>query len=231
MMTIDKLYIDGEWIAPAGTQTMPIMNPAHNSRIGTLSLGNADDVDRAVAAARRAFETYAFAPKADRLALLERVLDGTRARQNDLADAITAEMGAPISMSRAAQAESGIGHLEAFIDAFKAQEEREVLPNGDILTREPIGVCGLITPWNWPINQIALKVIPALATGCTCILKPSEHTPLSAQIYAEIDRLEPIELEDQVYRPVRSLFHWPLALASMLAALILIRQIRQGSMA
>ena len=186
MTTINKFYIDGAWVTPSGTKTMPIMNPADNSQIGTLTLGNADDVDRAVAAARRAFETYAFTPKAERLKLLERVLDGTRARQDDLAEAITAEMGAPISMSRAAQAESGVGHLEAFIDAFKAQEDREVLPNGDILTREPIGVCGLVTPWNWPINQIALKVIPALATGCTCILKPSEHTPLSAQIYAEI---------------------------------------------
>ncbi len=186
MITIDKIYIDGDWVAPVGTATMPIMNPARNSQIGTLTLGNAEDVDRAVTAARRAFETHAHTPKEERLALLERVLLGTRARQNDLAEAISAEMGAPISMARAEQAASGIGHLEAFIDAFKAQDEREILPNGDILTREPIGVCGLITPWNWPINQIALKVIPALATGCTCILKPSEHTPLSAQIYAEI---------------------------------------------
>ncbi len=186
MNDIDKFYIGGDWVAPLGTATMPIMNPASNAQIGTLTLGNEADVDRAVAAAAKAFETYAFTPKPERLALLERILVGTRARQNDLAEAITAEMGAPISMSRAEQAASGIGHLEAFIEAFKAQDEREVLPGGDILTREPIGVCGLITPWNWPINQIALKVLPALATGCACVLKPSEHTPLSAQVYAEI---------------------------------------------
>ena len=102
-----------------------------------------------------------------------------------MAQAITTEMGAPITMSRDAQAQSGIGHLEAFIDAFAALDEEETLPNGDIQSREPIGVCGLITPWNWPINQIVLKVIPALASGSTCVLKPSEHT-LSAQLYAEM---------------------------------------------
>jgi len=186
MIHINEFYVGGAWVEPASTKTMPVMNPANDSRIGTLVLGDETDVDRAVEAARRAFESYAFTPKADRLALLERVLEGTRARQNDLAEAMTAEMGAPITMSREVQAESGIGHLEAFIAAFEAQDDREVLPNGDILTREPIGVCTLITPWNWPINQIALKVIPALATGCTCVLKPSEHTPISAQIYAEI---------------------------------------------
>ena len=95
-------------------------------------------------------------------------------------------MGAPISMSREAQADAAVGHLAAFITALEGQAEREVLANGDVLLREPIGVCGLITPWNWPMNQIVLKVAPALATGCTCILKPSEHTPLSAAIYAEI---------------------------------------------
>ena len=96
------------------------------------------------------------------------------------------EMGAPITMSREAQADAGIGHLQGFIDALSGLEDNTILTNGDILLREPIGVCGLITPWNWPINQIALKVIPALATGCTCILKPSEYTPISAMIYAEI---------------------------------------------
>ncbi|SDE65200.1 aldehyde dehydrogenase family protein [Ruegeria marina] len=186
MKKLNKFYIDGAWVDPVSTSTMPIMNPATNSRIGTLSLGNEADVDRAVAAAQRAFETFSCSTKTERLMLLERLLAATRARKEDLAQAITAEMGAPITMSRDAQADCGIGHLEGYIAALKAQEERETLPNGDALTREPIGVCGLITPWNWPINQIAQKVIPALATGCACVLKPSEHTPLSADIYAEI---------------------------------------------
>lgn len=186
MVMPDRFYIDGAWVEPVSTKTMPVMNPAHDTRIGTLSLGNAADIDRAVAAAAAAFETYSRTTRAERLALLERLLAVTRTRLEDLAQAMTAEMGAPITMSRDAQADSAIGHLEGFIAALKVQQERETLPNGDILTREPIGVCGLITPWNWPINQIALKVIPALATGATCILKPSEHTPLSAGIYAEI---------------------------------------------
>ncbi|WP_281018935.1 MULTISPECIES: aldehyde dehydrogenase family protein [unclassified Minwuia] len=186
MVMLDRFYIDGAWVEPVSTETMPVMNPAHDTRIGTLSLGNAVDIDRAVAAAAAAFETYSRTTRAERLALLERLLAVTRTRLEDLAQAMTAEMGAPITMSRDAQADSAIGHLEGFIAALKVQQERETLPNGDILTREPIGVCGLITPWNWPINQIALKVIPALATGATCILKPSEHTPLSASIYAEI---------------------------------------------
>ncbi|MBU2957827.1 aldehyde dehydrogenase family protein [Paracoccus sp. 1_MG-2023] len=186
MINIDKFYIGGEWVVPAGTDTMPILTPRDNSRVGTLTLGNAADVDRAVAAASRAFETFSMTSKAERLDLLRRMARITAARMDDLAHAITTEMGAPITMSRDVQADSGLGHLNAFIAALEALEEEETLPNGDRLTREPIGVCGLITPWNWPINQIALKVVPALATGSTCVLKPSEHTPLSAQIYAEI---------------------------------------------
>lgn len=186
MKTLDKIYIDGAWVDPASDATMPIMNPATDRAIGTLSLGSPADVDRAVAAARRAFETFSHTDKTERLALLRRLRETTVARMEDMAKAISTEMGAPITMSRADQADAGLGHLDAFIKALEALEEEETLPHGDIVTREPIGVCGLITPWNWPINQIALKVIPALATGCTCILKPSEHTPLSAQIYAEM---------------------------------------------
>lgn len=187
MITLDKFYIDGAWVAPAaGVTTMPIRNPASNAQIGTLSLGTEADVDRAVAAARHAFESFGFTPKAERLALLYRLRDETAARMEELAQAISTEMGAPITMAREVQADAALGHLDAFIAALEGQEEEETLPNGDILSREPIGVCGLITPWNWPVNQIALKVIPALAAGCTCVLKPSEHTPLSAQIYAEI---------------------------------------------
>ncbi|THH36125.1 aldehyde dehydrogenase family protein [Aliishimia ponticola] len=186
MHTLDKFYIDGTWVSPEGTGTMPIKNPASNTQIGTLSMGSAADVDHAVAAAKFAFDSFSMTTKPERLALLRQLLDVTRRRQGDLAAAMTAEMGAPATMSFDVQAESGIGHLVAFIDALEALDEEETLPNGDILSREPIGVVGMITPWNWPINQIALKVIPALATGATCVLKPSEHTPLSANIYAEI---------------------------------------------
>ncbi len=186
MITLDTFYIDGGWVAPASNETMPILSPATNRQVGTVAMGNAADVDRAVQAAKRAFETFSMTSKAERLALLRRLAEVTRTRMEDLALAMTTEMGAPITMSRAVQADAGIGHLEAFIAALETLDEEETLPNGDILSREPIGVCGLITPWNWPINQIALKVIPALAAGATCVLKPSEHTPISAQIYAEI---------------------------------------------
>ena len=186
MITLDRFYIDGRWVAPVSTDTMAIRTPATNTAIGTLAMGNATDADRAVQAAERAFESFSMTTKAERRALLHRLADATRARLEDLAQAMTTEMGAPITMSRAVQADAAIGHLDAFIAALERLEEEETLPNGDILSREPIGVCGLITPWNWPINQIALKVIPALAAGATCVLKPSEHTPLSAQVYAEI---------------------------------------------
>jgi len=186
MTDITEFYINGAWVTPEGSQTMPILNPATEGQIGTLTMGNGADVDRAVAAAKHAFETWGLTPKSERRALLVRLLEISKAREEDMAQAITAEMGAPITLSRDSQAASGTGHLEAFIAAFDAMEEEEELPNGDILSHEPIGVCGLITPWNWPVNQISLKVIPALAAGNTCVLKPSEHTPLSAKIYAEM---------------------------------------------
>jgi len=166
--------------------TLPVMNPATEAQIGTVAMGNAADVDRAVAAAKAAFEGFSTTSKQVRLDLLYRLKAVTERRFEDLAQAMRMEMGAPITMARAAQADAAIGHLQGFIDALEELEERKVLASGDILLREPIGVCGLITPWNWPMNQIALKVIPALATGSTCILKPSEHTPISAMIYAEI---------------------------------------------
>lgn len=187
-MTMDALrfYVGGEWADPLGRESMAIMNPATEERIGTVSLGSADDVERAVQAATAAFETFGRWSKADRLALLRRIRELTAERREDLAQAISLEMGAPITMAREMQAEAGVGHADGFIEALEAQEERWTLPNGDTLLREPIGSAGLITPWNWPINQIALKVLPALATGCPAILKPSEHTPLSAVVYAEI---------------------------------------------
>ena len=186
MQNLTKFYIGGRWIEPLSSATLPVMNPATEAQIGTVAMGNAADVDRAVAAAKAAFEGFSTTSKQVRLDLLYRLKAVTERRFEDLAQAMRMEMGAPITMARAAQADAAIGHLQGFIDALEELEERKVLASGDILLREPIGVCGLITPWNWPMNQIALKVIPALATGSTCILKPSEHTPISAMIYAEI---------------------------------------------
>jgi len=186
MDNLQKFYINGEWVSPVSTQTMPVINPATEEVIGTVALGNEADVDRAVAAANAAFEHFSRTSKTERLELLQQVKAITERRFEDLAQAMRMEMGAPITMSRGAQADAAIGHLQGFIDALEEHEERIRLKNGDTMVREPIGVCGLITPWNWPMNQITLKVLPALATGCTCILKPSEHTPISAMIYAEI---------------------------------------------
>jgi aldehyde dehydrogenase (NAD+) len=186
MDNLRHFYIDGAWVAPLSERVFPVMNPATERQVGEITLGIADDVDRAVAAAKNAFATFSRTTRVERLALLDGLLECTKDRLEDLAAAISTEMGAPISMALDAQAGAAVGHLRGFIDALKAQEERIMLANGDTQVREPIGVCGLITPWNWPINQIALKVVPALATGCTCILKPSEYTPISATIYAEI---------------------------------------------
>ena len=186
MDRMTQFYIGGEWVAPVSGETMPVMNPANGERLGTVALGNAEDVDRAVAAAKAAFDSFSLTSKADRLALLRRIREVSERRLEELAQAMRMEMGAPITFSREMQAEAAIGHLDGFIDSLDALEEREQLKNGDIIVREPIGVCGLITPWNWPVNQVVLKVLPAIATGCSCVLKPSEYTPLSAVIYAEI---------------------------------------------
>ncbi|WP_107496558.1 aldehyde dehydrogenase family protein [Thalassobius sp. I31.1] len=186
MRDLRKFYIDGKWVTPASAAEFPILNPATEQQIGTIILGNQADVDHAVAAAKAAFASYSQTSKEERLSLLRALLAETKIRFEDLAQAMSLEMGAPISMSRDAQADAAVGHLDAFISALEHQVERETLDNGDILLREAVGVCGLITPWNWPMNQIVLKVVPALAAGCTCVLKPSEHTPISAAIYAEI---------------------------------------------
>lgn len=185
-MDLTKHYVNGEWVTPISTNEFRILNPATEAQIGTIILGNEADVDRAVAAANAAFADFSKTSKSDRLDLLHALMAATKARFDDLAAAMSDEMGAPMTMSRDAQADAAIGHLQGFIDALSAQDTRETLANGDIMIREPIGVCGLITPWNWPMNQVTLKVIPALATGCTCVLKPSEHTPISGAIYAEI---------------------------------------------
>ncbi|OHV81416.1 aldehyde dehydrogenase family protein [Ensifer sp. LCM 4579] len=186
MLDKRKFYINGEWIDPITQNDLYVLNPATERPLAVISLGTAEDIDRAVAAAREAFATYSRTSVKERLALLERLLSVYKRRYDEMAETITAELGAPKTMSREQQADVGVGHLQGYIDALKALKMREKLPNGDRLMREPIGVCGLITPWNWPINQIALKVVPALATGCTCVLKPSEFTPLNAMLYAEM---------------------------------------------
>ena len=181
-----KFYINGEWVDPLSTDKMPVLNPASAEQVGEVALGNDADVDRAVAAAQAAFEHYSQTSKADRLALLGRIRKVTERRFEELAQAMRLEMGAPITMARDAQADAAIGHLDGFVAALEKLEEQERFANGEVLLREPIGVCGLITPWNWPMNQVVLKVIPVIATGCACVLKPSEHTPISAMLYADI---------------------------------------------
>ncbi|WP_455270561.1 aldehyde dehydrogenase family protein [Rhizobium herbae] len=186
MLDKRKFYINGEWVDPAVANDLEVLNPATEKAVAVISMGTSADIDRAVAAAKKAFVTYSRTTTEERLALLEKLLAIYKRRYEEMAQTITLELGAPLTMSREQQADVGVGHLQGFIDALKRLHTREVLPNGDVMLREPIGVCGLITPWNWPINQIALKVVPALATGSTCILKPSEFTPLNAMLYAEM---------------------------------------------
>lgn len=185
---LDKrlFYIDGEWVSPEIPTPYDVLNPATEEAVAVISLASTADVDRAVVAAHRAFPAWSSTSPDERLQLLRRLLEIYQRRYEEMVSAITLELGAPVTMSREQQAESGNGHLRAFIDAMKDFSWREHLANGDTLLREPIGVCGLITPWNWPVNQIVLKVVPALAAGCTCVLKPSEFTPLSAMLYAEM---------------------------------------------
>ena len=186
MQNQQKFYIDGEWVDPVEPYNLEVISPVTEASVATISLGSIHDIDRAVSAARRAFESWSATSKTDRLDLLRNILKIYKKRYDEMAEVISLELGAPISMSRKSQAACGVGHLEGFLAAFENLELRQRLDNGDTLIREPIGVCGLITPWNWPVNQMALKVLPALAVGCTSVLKPSELTPLSAILYAEI---------------------------------------------
>ncbi|KOF21075.1 aldehyde dehydrogenase [Ensifer adhaerens] len=186
MLDKRKFYIDGQWVDPIAPNDLDVLNPATEKPIAVISMGTAADIDRAVAAAKKAFVTYSRTSVDERLALLEKLLAIYKRRYDEMVATITMELGAPTTMTREQQADVGVGHLQGFIDALKRLKTRDTLPNGDVILREPIGVCGLITPWNWPVNQIALKVVPALATGSTCVLKPSEFTPLNAMLYAEM---------------------------------------------
>jgi aldehyde dehydrogenase (NAD+) len=180
-----SFYIDGKWVQPEGRQTLDVINPATEEPFARIALGTPADVDSAVAAAERAFPSYSRTTRRERLDLLGSVLDVYRKRQDDLAEAISQEMGAPMTLAKQAQAAAGIGHITRGIEVLKSMEFEEVI-NNTLVVREPIGVVGLITPWNWPLNQIACKVAPALGTGCTMVLKPSEISPISALIFTEV---------------------------------------------
>ncbi|HVC02945.1 MAG TPA: aldehyde dehydrogenase family protein [Steroidobacteraceae bacterium] len=180
-----KFYIDGRWVDPAEPKEFQVINPATEDVAGVISMGGAKDVDRAVAAARRAFDDFSRTTPAQRLALLERMLQRYQAHYDEIGAAISAEMGAPISLAKGSQAGCGTGHLEAMIEVMKSFKFEQIRASTRIVL-EPVGVCALITPWNWPINQVAAKVVPALAAGCTMVLKPSEFSPFSAILWARV---------------------------------------------
>lgn len=180
-----SFYIDGAWVPPATPATLGIVNPATEETFARISLGSRQDVDRAAKAARRAFGAYSETSVAQRLHYLEAIIDGFKRRLPELARTMTLEMGAPITFATQRQATVALFHFEEAARVLGRYRFEEPMGNG-IIRREPIGVCGLITPWNWPLNQVASKVAPALATGCTVVLKPSEIAPLSAMLFAEI---------------------------------------------
>jgi aldehyde dehydrogenase (NAD+) len=185
MRDATRFYIDGKWVEPARPDILDVINPATETVCGRISLGSAGDVDRAVRAARRAFEAFSRTTREDRLALLQRIVEVYQRRMAEVAEAITCEMGAPSWLAQRAQAGSGLGHFVTAVNILK-DYEFETERGTTLIAREPIGVCAFITPWNWPVNQIAAKVAPALAVGCTMVLKPSEVAPLSAHVLAEI---------------------------------------------
>ncbi|WP_210246833.1 aldehyde dehydrogenase family protein [Devosia ginsengisoli] len=185
MMDKLKFYIDGGWVDPVAPSPLGVVNPATEETFARISLGSAADVDRAVTAARRAFVTYSSTSVAQRLGWLARIIDGFRARLPELARTMTLEMGAPITFATERQATVALFHFEEAARVLADFPFEERMGVG-IVRHEPIGVCGLITPWNWPLNQVASKVAPAIATGCTVVVKPSEIAPLSAMLLAEI---------------------------------------------
>ncbi len=180
-----KFYIDGEWVDPVELKTLDVENPATEQTAGRIALGSAADVDRAVKAARKAFPAWSQTSREERIEVLNRIVEEYKKRFGDLAAAVTEEMGAPANLAAKAQVPAGLGHISYAAQAlkdYKFEDDR----GRTFIVKEPIGVCGFITPWNWPLNQIACKVAPAIATGCTMVLKPSEVAPFSGQIFAEI---------------------------------------------
>lgn len=185
MHNLQKFYIDGAWVEPKGAEVLDVLNPANNEVVSQIRLGNTDDVEVAVGAAVKAFPAFSQTSKEERVALLERIVEGYSARLEDLALATTEEMGAPIGFSRQAQVMAGLGHIKVALSVLKKTDFNEVMGTTTVV-KEPVGVCAMITPWNWPLNQITCKVAPAIAAGCTMVLKPSEVAPRTAHIFAEI---------------------------------------------
>ena len=180
-----KFYIDGAWVAPSQTATRTVINPATEKPLYEIALGQAADVNKAVAAARRAFESFSQTSREERVALLTRIIEVYKTRAQELGAAISDEMGAPLGFAEKFQVGAGLGHIVSTLEVLKNYEFEETIGKAQVV-REPIGVVGMITPWNWPLNQITCKVAPALAAGCTMVLKPSEYTPTCALIFAEI---------------------------------------------
>jgi aldehyde dehydrogenase (NAD+) len=180
-----QFYINGEWVDPVVPHPLDVIDPSTEEAYAKISLGSAADVDKAVAAARKAFETFSQTSKQERIDLLKRILVAYKARYNDVAAAITREMGAPTALAQEAQAAIGVGHITQMIAVLEGFEF-EYMQGTTLIAKEAIGVVGMITPWNWPINQITCKVCPAIAAGCTMVLKPSEIAPMDAIIFAEV---------------------------------------------
>ena len=180
-----QFYIDGQWVNPVRPRSLEVINPSNEQAIARISMGSAADVDKAVAAARRAFESYSRTSREERLALLAKVLEVYQSRYGDFVQTISQEMGAPLWLSKAAQAAMGVAHLSSTIEVLK-NFAFEHVQGSTAVVHEPVGVVGMITPWNWPINQIMCKAAPALAAGCTMVLKPSEVAPLNALLVAEV---------------------------------------------
>ena len=185
MYKANKFYINGEWVSPSTNEECEVINPATEEVIGTVAMGSEVDVNKAVAAAKAAFETFSKTSIEERMALLDRIIAAYKAKMEKIAACVSQEMGAPISMSNAAQAPAGLGHLLFAKTAVEKFEFSQEVGTSHVV-REPIGVCGLVTPWNWPVNQITAKVGPAIAAGCTMVLKPSEIAPFNAIVFTEI---------------------------------------------
>lgn len=181
----NKFFINGKWIEPAGRSTLDVINPATEKAFATVSLGNADDVDSAAKAAKSAFDSWSNSSIEERKEIISNIVGGLKSRSDEMATAISSEMGAPMGLSKTAQVGSGLGHFMNVLSILENFEFEEIRGTTKIV-KEPAGVCGFITPWNWPLNQIACKVAPALAAGCTMVLKPSEIAPISAYILTEI---------------------------------------------
>ena len=185
MKTYDQFYINGLWVEPDDRKLIDVINPSDESVCAQIAIGNANDVDKAAIAAKEAFATYGYSSIKERKGFIQAIINAYKSRYNDIADAISMEMGAPTQLAVKGQTGSGLGHFQTALSLLDSYPFTEKL-SASTVVKEPIGVCGLITPWNWPINQIACKVAPALAVGCTVILKPSEVAPLSAIIFAEV---------------------------------------------